>query len=275
MSLEEAHTLLLYLLKQVNYISEETNIPYFAHAGTLIGALRHKGFIPWDDDIDLMIERKNYTAFVEACKRLLPDQVLVQTREDDPFFCEEYIKICFRDDVLHYSDLAVDVFVLDETDPNRKLFRAFQNKLIRMVRPIKLYKATRMADYLEKYVAHNKVKHVALAFCSILPMNLLNRIQSWAMTAEKKQTDYYVDWGSVAGYMRATHPKYFFEQTKKLPFENTYIYTSFHAVDMAEHIFKKIPWRIIPPPEKRKTHNVRLITNSQLNYVSIQEEVNG
>ena len=125
MPIEEVHTYLLYLLDQVNIISEKTSIPYFAHAGTLIGVLRHKGFIPWDDDIDLLIERKYYSDFVNACEKFLPSQVVIRTPEKDPTFCEEYIKICFKDEECQYSELALDIFVLDETNPERKIFRCF------------------------------------------------------------------------------------------------------------------------------------------------------
>lgn len=275
MSVEEIHVLLLYLLEQVNLVSERTGIPYFAHAGTLIGVLRHKGFIPWDDDMDLMIKREDYEAFVTACTQFFPDQVVIRTRENDPYFCEEYIKICFRDEVSGFSELSIDVFVLDETDPDRKLFRWFQNMIIRTARPLKLYKVSRRADFMGAYRPNNIFKRILVAAGSVLPLKWLNDAQSWAMSAEQHTTDYVVDWGSIAGYKKATHPKYFFEGTEQLPFENTTIQASVHALEMVEHIYQKHPWRVIPPPEKRKTHNVRRIVNKALDYDLISKEVKG
>lgn len=269
MSVEEVHIYLLYLIKQMNMISEKTGIPYFAHAGTLIGALRHQGFIPWDDDVDVMIERKYYKAFVEACEKYLPDQVVLQTRENDPAFCEEYIKMCFVDEKCKFSELALDIFILDETNPDRKRFRAFQNFIIRKVRPIKLYKVSRKYDYVDKYVPSNFLKKIYLGVMSIIPLKWLNGIQTWAMTAEKGKTDWYVDWGSIAPYTRATHSKKYFKGSNKMPFENTYIYVSECAVEMVEHIYAKSNWRELPPPEKRKTHNVHKILNSKLDMETI------
>lgn len=270
MPMEDVHALLLYLIQQVNRVSEETGIPYFAHAGTLIGVLRHQGFIPWDDDVDLLMERKYYQRFVEACERLLPEQVVARTRENDPYFCEEYIKICFRDERCQYSELSVDIFIMDETDRERKKFRWLQNKIIREMRPIKLYKVSRMAEYMTPYVPKNPFKHAWLAVASLLPLKLINALQTWAMTADKHVTDYLVDWGSTSGYKRATRPKRFFEEAVKMPFENSYVYASSHAVELADFVFKKSNWRVPPPPEKRKSHKVHPICNASLDMDMIR-----
>ena len=57
---------MLGILKYIDKIARENDIPYFLAYGTLIGAVRHKGFIPWDDDADIMISRDNYYRLVDA-----------------------------------------------------------------------------------------------------------------------------------------------------------------------------------------------------------------
>lgn len=67
----------LEILKQVDIICKRHNITYFADWGTLLGAIRHKGFIPWDDDIDISMDRLNYTRFIALAKKELPEGYLI------------------------------------------------------------------------------------------------------------------------------------------------------------------------------------------------------
>ena len=75
--LQKLHNIELMMLKDFNELCEKNNIEYFAISGTAIGAVRHQGFIPWDDDIDLAFLRSDYERFVEAMK-------------SDMKFCEKY-----------------------------------------------------------------------------------------------------------------------------------------------------------------------------------------
>ena len=65
-TLEKLHNAELSMLKDFAKLCDDNNIEYFAISGTAIGAVRHKGFIPWDDDIDVALLRKDYERFVKA-----------------------------------------------------------------------------------------------------------------------------------------------------------------------------------------------------------------
>ena len=64
----EKQKYLLKLFREVDEICREHNLRYVLAGGSLIGALRHEGFVPWDDDVDLYMPRSDWEKFIEICK---------------------------------------------------------------------------------------------------------------------------------------------------------------------------------------------------------------
>lgn len=78
--LREVQLVQLDILNEVDKICKNNNIKYFLIGGTLLGAVRHGGFIPWDDDLDIAMFREDYNKFLNVCKKEL----------DDAYFSTEY-----------------------------------------------------------------------------------------------------------------------------------------------------------------------------------------
>ena len=83
--LSRVHELELVIAEEIKRICTKHHISYFMIAGTLLGAVRHGGFIPWDEDMDFGMTRKNFERFVRVCqKELDSSKFFLQTMETDP-----------------------------------------------------------------------------------------------------------------------------------------------------------------------------------------------
>jgi lipopolysaccharide cholinephosphotransferase len=79
-------TVLLRMLKNVDAICVRHGIQYWLDGGTLLGAVRHRGFIPWDDDVDIGMPRGDYERFVKVAQYELREDFFLQTRDTDPAY---------------------------------------------------------------------------------------------------------------------------------------------------------------------------------------------
>ena len=67
--LKHLQSVILMIAKDVDKLCRKNNIKYFLLGGSAIGAIRHKGFIPWDDDLDIVMDDENYEKFINICKK--------------------------------------------------------------------------------------------------------------------------------------------------------------------------------------------------------------
>ncbi|MFO7869377.1 MAG: LicD family protein [Bacteroidales bacterium] len=92
-TLRKAQMRLLEMLIEVHNICEKHNITYWIDGGTTLGAVRHGGFIPWDDDIDIALLKKDYHKLVTILKHELPKQFVLQNRGTEKYFHLNYSRV--------------------------------------------------------------------------------------------------------------------------------------------------------------------------------------
>lgn len=123
-TIKQAWAAELKVLGEIDRICRKYEIPYFADWGTLLGAVRHKGFIPWDDDLDITMKRADYQRFLQVAPKELPEEYEVFTYETHPDFWSFLARvvakkrICFEE--AHLREfygfpyiVGIDIFVLD------------------------------------------------------------------------------------------------------------------------------------------------------------------
>ena len=92
-SIRDVQAVELEMLSVFDSICRKHSIPYQLFGGTLLGAVRHRGFIPWDDDIDVAMKRKDYEFFLTVCEKELGDAYFLQTCFSDPKSVIQFAKI--------------------------------------------------------------------------------------------------------------------------------------------------------------------------------------
>lgn len=141
--LEELKQLQLDILVKVHEFCIKNNIEYFLSDGTLIGAIRHKGYIPWDDDIDISMTRPNYDKFIKTFNGAYKD-LTVYAPELNWNFYAPYANVCDNRTILKEGDnghngidfgIKIDVFPIDGVSSDYK-------KYLTAFKKIKFYNAT-------------------------------------------------------------------------------------------------------------------------------------
>ncbi len=92
-TLREVQLCGLKILKEVVAVCEKNNLTYYLGWGTLLGAIRHKGFIPWDNDIDILMPIDDYRRFLRLAERELPSWLFLQTYQTDRGYNEMWAKV--------------------------------------------------------------------------------------------------------------------------------------------------------------------------------------
>lgn len=117
------------ILQEIAMICNKHDIKYFAIGGTLLGAVRHKGYIPWDDDLDIAMYREDYNKFCEIAPKELHNPFFFQTEDTDPGYLLRHAKVrnsnttailsIQRDKKYRFNQgIFVDIFPLDRIPDN-------------------------------------------------------------------------------------------------------------------------------------------------------------
>lgn len=156
--LNTAKLLQIKILKYLHEICSKYNIKYFLAYGSLLGAIRHNGFIPWDDDIDVGMTRENYDRFVTICKTELDDEFFFQTVDTDDGYGWFFGKLMLKDTLWiennslntnKKSGIYIDIFPYDLI-PNNKIIHNFLKIKYRIIQGMYLLK--------KKYNIYNRDK---------------------------------------------------------------------------------------------------------------------
>jgi lipopolysaccharide cholinephosphotransferase len=225
--LEKIHKIQLEMALDVKKICEKYSIRYFIVAGTLLGAVRHGGFIPWDDDLDIGMLREDYEKFIEVSKNELSNDNFLQNWNTEPKFALPITKIRrigtkFVEQnsakVQINKGVYIDIFPFDQV-PRKIMERRSQNIMTYVIKRILLirqgYKLWDDKDCLKKLLY--KILKIASKMISV---NRAKQILYKVMTKYNYiNSDYIVTHGGSYGYWKETINKKWIENLTSIEFE--------------------------------------------------------
>lgn len=249
---------LLSMLSWFDGICRDNNIRYYVIGGTMLGAMRHSGFIPWDDDVDVAIPREDYDKLenVICCNR--QSQYILETvYSDEKNYCFPYSKIYDTTTTLiertRYPlkrGIFIDVFPLDGMGNSKR-------QAVKIYQPIRQYYhifLTRIAEIREERALYKNASIVV----SRLLLNFLNvrdmRIKLNNMCKKNIYED--CEWiGNIFGNwgLNEVMPKSVMGTPKEYNFEGIKVFGAEYADKYLESLYGN--WRQLPPVEKQVSHH--------------------
>lgn len=261
-TLADHQAALLRLLRELDRVCKQLNIPYVLYAGTLLGAVRHEGFIPWDDDLDVLMLRKDYLRFLAEAPALLNADTFYLQKEFSqhwPLFfsklrlngtaCLE--KIHPKDPEMHQG-IYIDVFPCDNAHPTpwgRRLQFAASKVVI--------------AKALDKrgYDTDSAAKKVFITLCRLLPQKpFLKLVQNEKAGGDTVHT-------FLAGahkYDKNVIPRRFLTQRCEVTFEGG-TYPAPADYDACLRLLYG-DYMQLPPPEERMCKEHAILVDTQRSY---------
>ncbi len=249
----------LELLTEVDRICRRNNIQYFLSGGTMLGAARHKGFIPWDDDIDIAMLREDFEKFKEVCKTELPKKYTYQSFTNKNGYHYFFDKIAINDTYFStkYSDkfdmlkgISMDIFVFDKTSDNK----FFQKLHFKTLMALRLLMNVRWINHPRKDKSYLLSK-ILLPVLRIFSMDTYSKIYDKVLRRYEKRNTSTVLPPATDHKWRGVMPKIWFEKVTDAPFENVMSYIPTGYDDYLKRWYCEDYMELLPLSQRVGSHD--------------------
>lgn len=260
--LDRVHEILLAYLLEVDRICKKHNLKYFLAGGTLLGAIRHHGFIPWDDDADVMMLREDYDKFCEIVQQELPSNLFFQTRETDPDNHQPFSKIRINNTLFAteftalfpkmHNGIFMDVLAHDKT-AKHKWSQKIHLSATMLFRSLVLNKWR--GTPVKSGGKHPLLCKGITLLTKIVPLGFAKSAMFWLITLFKNSKSGYLYDSMGRNIGRGVFPKEWLDEVVYVDFEG-------YQLPVPKEYHKYLTWlygdymQMIPVSERRTSHSI-------------------
>lgn len=249
---------ILNIMLDIDKVCQRHDIEYYLLGGSALGAIRHKGFIPWDDDLDICMDTANYNRFIKIAKEELdPQKYFVQERLVDWPLNFTKIKLKGTKIIEHegYADtpdkqgIYVDVFVLDNS-PSNKVLQFIQYVLA------KIYLCYLIS--VRTYHSASLIKRILIFLSFPLKWKPIREAVRWGVEHYNKQeTDYLGFFYGRTRFKNSIMARKVYGKPCRVPFEDTLLPVPEQYDEYLTHLFGDY---MTPPPIKEQVglHSIEI-----------------
>lgn len=251
-SVHDVQEKILEVMKYVDRVCRANGITYFIMGGTALGAVRHGGFIPWDDDLDIFMTPAEYAKFKVAMEKDANPKFIIQEWRTTKKYLEyakvrmngtTFIEEGFKDRKDLHQGIYVDIMMLHKV-PDSK----FIKKLVYYESKFVTLYALSQRNWKPKTKGQAKVlKLLKVLPCKLMAQICYHRIYKYEDMQDGFKWCY---WITPAKYRSGLFDKSFFEEPVDVPFEDTVLYGSKHIKDYLEYRYGD--YMKLPSEEQQK-----------------------
>lgn len=272
--LERIHQVELEILGEIDRICRENDLRYYLFYGTLIGAIRHQGFIPWDEDLDVAMPRQDYERFLQIAPKALGEKFMLDDISTNPLYFNPFAKVRNKDTLFAIRSLQnyagnqglwIDIFTLDTVRAKDQKIVAWRLRLSHLIRTA--IREHRGIGNLAEASLHTRLlcKMIALLPDKVL-WHWINRLHT---SKNRGNGDCYVAYAEYPAE-RSIFPKALFQPART----GRFVGTDYPIPGESEQILTRIygDFMQIPPKENQVTFYPEWIAFEEGQRFRVEEE---
>lgn len=274
--LRQIQQLLLYILLEIDRVCKEYEIPYYLGGGTLLGAVRHQGFIPWDDDADIMMTRENFERFAEVAPKALRAEFFYQSPKTDPGYHEPFHKVRLRDTVYTtaFSDqfdmqkgFFIDIFAHDRT-ANSRWGQKLHVFMTLWTRSMVFHKWGNTP--MQFYGRHERLCRILTRCIRHVPLSVLESLRDRVLTLfkGKSRKRYFYD-GTGEHLRHGAFPAAWLADSMEMPFEGFMAPVPVRYDEYLTYSYDSQYMEWVPASQRRAKHEIIRMDMGKYEYLDL------